>query len=326
MSFANEKSWSLDNILSKSQNRKTLVLKWIFYFDLGREPEILEFSIRCTFWVQQQFKGFGNRLRNEMPCIDFGAIVHTGRSAVRVYSDGRVDAVELAMVVSDKSRDNAGKQLRNLDPKLFNPAKFMVIKLPGKGNLSTKTLDCSDAMDLVMVLPGNASKVIRKKFADIIVRYLDGDITMCAEIKKNRDMGRSASYTNFIQDTMKQIMEEQEQEQAGHLPTISYIYASKSAAFPGLIKIGKTQDVAQRLSQLNTGCAPAPHTVVAVATTFNKDKDEKEAHQHFAAFRREGEFFEVSELDVQTYFSLVTAKFHVDMNQRLQGSLIHAMS
>ena len=177
-----------------------------------------------------------------------------------------------------------------------------------------------------MVLPGKASKVFRKKFTDIIVRYLDGDITMCAEIKKNRDMGRSASYTNFIQDTMKQIMEEQEQEQAGHLPTISYIYASKSAAFPGLIKIGKTQDVAQRLSQLNTGCAPAPHTVVAVATTFNKDKDEKEAHQHFAAFRREGEFFEVSELDVQTYFSLVTAKFHVDMNQRLQGSLIHAMS
>ena len=263
-----------------------------------------------------------------MPCIDFGAIVHTGRSTVSVYPDGRVDAVELAMRLTGKSRKIAGNALRDLKPNLFDASKFMVIKLPGKGNLSTKTLDCSDAMDLVMVLPGNASKVIRKKFADIIVRYLDGDITMCAEIKKNRDMGRSASYTNFIQDTMKQIMEEQEQEQTGHLPTISYIYASKSAAFPGLIKIGKTQDVAQRLSQLNTGCAPAPHSVVVVAATFDKDRDEKEAHQHFAAFRREGEFFEVSELDVKTYFSLVTAKFQVEMNQRLQllqGSSINVM-
>jgi len=65
MSFANEKSLRWDNILSKSQNRKTLVLKWIFYFDLRREPEILEFSIRHPFWLQQQFKGFGNRLRNQ---------------------------------------------------------------------------------------------------------------------------------------------------------------------------------------------------------------------------------------------------------------------
>jgi len=259
-----------------------------------------------------------------MACIDFSELVPGYK--VTICSPLHFDAVELNMALGKKSRDVAYKDLRRLGNDDFHSTKLIKLKLPGKGNNKTLSVHFSHAVELVMVLPGKASKVFRKKFADIIVRYLDGDITMCAEIKKNRDMGRSASYTNFIQDTMKQIMEEQEQEQAGHLPTISYIYASKSAAFPGLIKIGKTQDVAQRLSQLNTGCAPAPHTVVAVATTFNKDKDEKEAHQHFAAFRREGEFFEVSELDVQTYFSLVTAKFHVDMNQRLQGSLIHAMS
>ena len=264
-----------------------------------------------------------------MACIDFGAFVHTGRSTMSVYSDGRVDAVELAMRLTGKSRKIAGNALRTLKPSLFDASKLMVVKLPGKGILSTKTLHCNDAMDLVMVLPGNASKVIRKKFADIIARYLDGDISMCAEIKKNKAMGKSASYTNFIKVTMKQIVEEQELEKAAHLPSTTYIYASKSAAFPGLIKIGKTQDVAQRLSQLNTGCAPAPHSVVAVAATFDKDRDEKEAHKHFAAFRREGEFFEVSELDVQKYFSLVTAKFHIEMNQRLeqlQGSLIEGMS
>jgi hypothetical protein len=34
---------------------------------------------------------------------------------------------------------------------------------------------------------------------------------------------------------------------------------TKSPAFPGLIKIGKTEDFAKRLTQLNTACAPAPH-------------------------------------------------------------------
>ena len=259
-----------------------------------------------------------------MACIDFNELIPC--CTVTVHRPFYFDAVELNMALGEKSRDVAYKDLRRLGNDDFHSTKLIKLKLPGKGNNKTLSVHFSHAVELVMVLPGKASKVFRKKFADIIVRYLDGDITMCAEIKKNRDMGRSASYTNFIQDTMKQIMEEEEQEQAGHLPKISYIYASKSAAFPGLIKIGKTQDVAQRLSQLNTGCAPAPHSVVVVAATFDKDRDEKEAHQHFAAFRREGEFFEVSELDVQTYFSLVTAKFHVDMNQRLQGSLIHAMS
>ena len=260
-----------------------------------------------------------------MACIDFSELVPDCK--VTGYEGNRYDGVQTVMAITGKSRKVSLKDIGRLDNKTFCRTKLKVLQLSKRSNHITYTVHITDLVEFIMVLPGQASKVFRKKFADIIVRYLDGDITMCDEIKKNRDMGRSASYTNFIQDTMKQIMEEQEQEQTGHLPTISYIYASKSAAFPGLIEIGKTQqDVAQRLSQLNTGCAPAPHTVVAVAATFNKHKDEKEAHQHFAAFRREGEFFEVSELDVQTYFSLVTAKFHVDMNQRLQGSLIHAMS
>jgi len=261
-----------------------------------------------------------------MACIDFSELVPGYKVTIR--DTLHFDAVELNMALGKKSREVAYMDLRRLGNDDFDGAKLIKLKLPGKGNHNTLIVHFNHAVELVMVLPGKASKVFRKKFADIIVRYLDGDITMCDEIKKNRDMGRSASYTNFIQDTMKQIMEEQEQEQAGHLPTISYIYASKSAAFPGLIKIGKTQDVAQRLSQLNTGCAPAPHSVVVVAATFDKDRDEKEAHQHFAAFRREGEFFEVSELDVKTYFSLVTAKFQVEMNQRLQllqGSSINVM-
>ena len=268
--------------------------------------------------------GWSENPQNRMPCIDFSEVVPG--ATITKYNENRYDAVEMIVIVTGKSRRLAFQDIGRMDKETFDSFSLKPLKLQGKGNHKTYTVHISELIEFVMAIPGKASKVFRMKFADIIVRYLDGDVSMCAEIKKNKSIGKSASYTNFIRDTMKQIMEEQEQEQAGRLPKINYIYASKSAAFPGLIKIGKTQDVAQRLSQLNTGCAPAPHTVVAVATTFNKDKDEKEAHQHFAAFRREGEFFEVSELDVQTYFSLVTAKFHVEMNQRLQGSLIHAMS
>ena len=118
-----------------------------------------------------------------MPRISFDTLVPD--STVSVYSDGRVDAVELAMVVSEKTRDNAGKQLRNLNPKHFNPELFAVLKLPGKGNLTTKTLHYLDAVKLVMVLPGNAAKETRAKFANIITRYFAGDASLHSEIDAN---------------------------------------------------------------------------------------------------------------------------------------------
>jgi len=258
-----------------------------------------------------------------MDCIDFSELApgHT----VTIRSPLYLDAVELNMAVGGKKRDVAYKDLRRMDSSTLDRTKLVELKLPGKGNNKTLIVHFSNSIELVMVLPGKASRLIRKKFADIIIRYLDGDVSLCAEIKENKSIGKAASYANFIQDSMNQVKAEQEQEQAGQLPKISYIYATKSAAFPGLVKIGKTQDVAKRLIQLNTSCAPSPHSVVAAAATFDKDSDEKKAHQYFSAFRREGEFFEVSELAVKNYFSIVTAQFQTEMSQRLvslQGTLV----
>jgi hypothetical protein len=101
------------------------------------------------------------------------------------------------------------------------------------------------------------------------------------------------------------------------------VYATKSPAFPGLIKIGKTMDVAARVTQLNTSCAPAPHVIVAVAPTFDHDRDEKTAHAFFSSSRREGEFFELHDSDVINYFAThITPQYNAEMAQniaRLQG-------
>jgi hypothetical protein len=107
------------------------------------------------------------------------------------------------------------------------------------------------------------------------------------------------------------------------MPPTCYVYATKSPAFPGLIKIGKTVDVANRLTTLNTSCAPAPHVIVAVAPTFDKDRDEKTAHAFFSSARREGEFFELEDKDVLDYFAThITAQYNTELARniaRLQG-------
>lgn len=101
------------------------------------------------------------------------------------------------------------------------------------------------------------------------------------------------------------------------LQQIKYVYAVKSAAFPGLIKIGRTQNMRERLSQLNVSCAPAPFVVVAVSPTLDYVRDEKMAHEFFSSQRRKGEFFSASESAVKDIFKTIQENFEVESSQPL---------
>ena len=57
--------------------------------------------------------------------------------------------------------------------------------MPGRGNAHTKLLTFQNAIELVMVLPGQITKETRAQFASIIQRYLAGDHTLISEIQAN---------------------------------------------------------------------------------------------------------------------------------------------
>jgi hypothetical protein len=142
----------------------------------------------------------------------------------------------------------------------------------------------------------------RSAMAGILQRYCDGDQRLCEEVEENRRMGKRKSYEMFANNVI-QNAEGKVAKKDHEMPTANYVYATKSPAFPGLIKIGKTIDVAKRLSSLNTSCAPAPHVIVAVAPSFDNQRDEETAHTFFASARREGEFFELEDEVVKNYFA-----------------------
>lgn len=256
-------------------------------------------------------------MANSKPALSFAQIVQGRDASVRVIEDGLADLVDVVMVVTGKDCNCSNELLRDLKPSLFNRGNVIV-----KNRRRYVTLE--DAIALIMVLPGKAAKHTRQHFKDIIVRYLDGDRTMCVEIEENRAMGKIKSYSKFAQKVVHGI--QQDNMNARTFPTTCYVYATKSPAFPGLIKIGKTINMNNRLSQLNTACAPAPHVIVAVAPTFDHDRDEKTAHAFFAHARREGEFFELQESDVIHYFTThITAQYCAEMTRNfasLQGMAV----
>ena len=233
--------------------------------------------------------------------ISFAEIVKGRNADVRITSDGLLYAVDLVMVMTGKNCNNSNECLRDLNPSLFNREKFLI-------RSRSRLVTFENAIELIMVLPGKIAKQQKKLFADIIIRYLDGDTSLCNEVVSNKELGRWKSCEKFVKNTLKANPVKK------CFPEVSYVYATQSQAFPGLLKIGKSCNVAKRVSTLNTGCAPSPHVVVALAPTFNPDRDESLAHTFYNSVREEGEFFRVTQEEVKDFFQAhITSQYHTDL-------------
>jgi hypothetical protein len=91
------------------------------------------------------------------------------------------DAVDLAVVVTGKSRREASQAILRIPEEVFPVCKMPTRSLPGKGNGSTKLVSFKDAIELVMVLPGKVARETRAQFACIIQRYIGRAYLMANE-------------------------------------------------------------------------------------------------------------------------------------------------
>ena len=99
--------------------------------------------------------------------------------------DGFLHAVPYVAVMSGKSRDDAGKTIRNLDNDIFQSENFTDRQLSKRGGYPTKLISFHHAIELAMILPGKLAKETRTGFANIIRRYLAGDGSLVKEIQDN---------------------------------------------------------------------------------------------------------------------------------------------
>lgn len=64
---------------------------------------------------------------------------------------------------------------------------------PGKGQNKTPVLDSKGVIELIMVLPGTKAASCRKTFAEIIVRYLGGDLSLCYDVAQTQQQRQITS-------------------------------------------------------------------------------------------------------------------------------------
>ncbi len=61
-------------------------------------------------------------------------------------------------------------------------------KFPGRGQRQTPVTDAEGITQIIMLLPGRAAAIARQSAANVVVRYLGGDVSLVREIMANRQM------------------------------------------------------------------------------------------------------------------------------------------
>ena len=63
-----------------------------------------------------------------------------------------------------------------------------IFKFSGRGQRETPVTDAEGITQIIMLLPGRAAAIARQSAANVVVRYLGGDVSLVGEIMANRNM------------------------------------------------------------------------------------------------------------------------------------------
>lgn len=117
--------------------------------------------------------------------ISFADIINGRESSVRVTPDGFIYAVDLVMVVSWLERNQAGLSLRRIMDKNLLSINLIERNTGGKGNSRTQLVNLKDALQLIMVLPGEMAKALRVQISEIMTDFFKGDESLVDQIRAN---------------------------------------------------------------------------------------------------------------------------------------------
>lgn len=227
------------------------------------------------------------------------------------------------------------------DPNYFEEicSQRTMYRFPGRGQKPTPCLTIRGLQRLLMILGSKVASNFRQIAEETFSRVMAGDTSLLQIIKDNAASDqpihkayRAALVTSikrFEHKPSSRFFQQKHARSTGFRKARSskktsllirkgYVYATKSDAFPGLIKIGRTNNMKKRLAQLNTACAPKPHSVVVLAPSLHCARDEQAAHKFFADRRCEGEFFRVEAGEVTAYFkTTILTRYNDELQQKL---------
>ncbi len=112
---------------------------------------------------------------------------------IRVTPDKKASVFDI--IRSFNGAINPRKTWTDIKKNFFEGVTFSydLYKFPGQGQNKTPVLDSKGVIQLIMVLPGTKAASCRKTFAEIIVRYLGGDLSLCYDVAQTQQQRQITS-------------------------------------------------------------------------------------------------------------------------------------
>jgi hypothetical protein len=117
--------------------------------------------------------------------ISFAEIIHGRDASVRVTHDGFIYVVDLVMAVTGLDRNHSGNALRRVIDKNLLSLNLSERNTGGKGNARTQLVNLKEALQLIMVLPGEMAKTVRMQISETMNDYFKGEESLVDQIRAN---------------------------------------------------------------------------------------------------------------------------------------------
>ena len=113
--------------------------------------------------------------------------VHSIRKTAEIPP--RVSVYDVLGALTGYTSDNRDKLFQRLGEQFPEVRTLCTyFKFPGRGQRTTPVTDAEGITQIIMLLPGRAAAIARQSAANVVVRYLGGDVSLVREIMANRDM------------------------------------------------------------------------------------------------------------------------------------------
>lgn len=180
---------------------------------------------------------------------------------VRVYEQNSIKFVSLIDIITLLTSDpNYASKIYNRVIHEYEELKDFIIyhTFEGQGQKSTPLVDKYGLMEFLMVLPGKKAALFRRKAAKILVRYLEGDVTLVQEIvdnasttiPENHVLETPKDFANKLFRLSELSCERQKGRninEFGFYPCV-YILNVKYNGLPA-VKVGSTMDFIRRIGE-----------------------------------------------------------------------------
>ena len=114
-----------------------------------------------------------------------------GRELVQIRKTSetppRISVIDVVEAITGQVKSNAGKTLERVKeshPEVY--PNWINFRFPGRGQRETPIADVRGIVEIVMLLPGRHAARIRRQAAELLCRYLGGDLALVDEVCRNR--------------------------------------------------------------------------------------------------------------------------------------------